>query len=556
MRRYFNYLIFILAFSSFLFAGEKASGNTGAAQATNQASDYPNHQQLSKRLQKLADEHPKLVSYQRLTKTAGDKNIWLLTIGKGDIANKPAIAVVGGVSGKHLVGSELALQFAERLLSTDKEAETNELLNRVVFYVFPDMSPDAREQYFAPLRYERLGNARPTDLDRDGKTGEEPYNDLNGDGMISMMRIKDPAGEWMKHPEDERIMVKARKEKGETGNYLLYTEGIAADKDRQFNEDVEVGVFFNRNFTFKYPVFEQGAGENAVSEPETRAIADFLFEAKNVFAVFSFGEANNLSKPLNYNEKDARKRIFTSWKEEDILINKHISELYNKHMGLLAPVEKAGSDGDFFQWAYFHYGRFSFSTQAWSFPWDKANDKDPYESDEMAFLRWAEKHDIKDVFIPWTKVEHEDFPGKTVEVGGMAPFVMLNPPYTMLDSIAIPHTDFIMEVAGMHPSIALTNLKTEKLGKNLHRVTVDITNTGHFPTVSRVGEQLRWVQKTVLRLQLAKSQEMLSGKPVEVIGAIEGQQSESRSWLIHGSGNLHIRAGAESSGFDEIRVDL
>ncbi len=51
-----------------------------------------------------------------LTKTAGGKDIWMITIGTQPASAKPAIAVVGGVEGHHLLGAELALGFAENLL--------------------------------------------------------------------------------------------------------------------------------------------------------------------------------------------------------------------------------------------------------------------------------------------------------------------------------------------------------------------------------------------------------------------------------------------------------
>lgn len=538
----------LLSFSNTLVAQTRL-------QQQDERSDYPDHQTLSKRLQQLAQTYPQWVKLQSLTQTQGGKDIWLLNIGKDDLRLKPAIAVVGGVSGDHLLGSELALQFAERLLK-QQQPGIDALLERVSFYVFPDMSPDARAQYFAPLRYERLANARPTDPDRDGYNGKDPYIDLNADGMISLMRIRDPGGAWMPHPEDGRIMVKARHEKGERGAYRLYKEGVGRDKEGAFIESLEEGVVFNRNFTFGYKPFSDGAGEHAVSETETRALVDFLFDAKNVFAVFSFGEANNLSKPLKYNDKDANKRIFTGWKKDDIKLNEYLSKLYNKHMGSHLPPAAAGTGGDFFQWAYFHYGRFSFSTQGWAFPHEKSASEDAIESRELDYLQWAEGLGLRDVFIPWTPVAHPDFADKEVEVGGMAPFVMKNPPYALVDSIAVKHTDFILEVARLHPNPELTNLKTEKLGKNLHRVSVDVFNSGHFPTVSQAGLQLRWVQKTVLRLMPAADQELLSGKIVEVMGAIDGQQTESRSWLIHGKGELRIRLGTEETGIEEKTIKL
>jgi hypothetical protein len=543
-------LVLIMITANTVTFAEQINSNNG------NRSDYSSHLLTGQRLEQLALTYPGFVTLESLGKTLGNKDIRLLTIGSGDITHKPALAIVGGTSGDHLLGTELALQFAEKLLDSMADEKTQNLLDSVSFYVFPDMSPDAREHYFRPLRYEQQGNANPTDLDRDGRIGEDGYDDLNNDGMITMMRVKDPAGKWIVHPDDERIMVKARTEYGERGEYLLFTEGVDNDKDGQFNEDGEEGVIFNRNFAFKYPAFERGAGEHAVSEIETRAIADFLFEAKNVFAVISFGEANNLTKPLSYNERDANARIHTGWKEDDIVINQTVSHLYNKHLCESVPPAAPGSDGDFFQWAYFHYGRFSFSTQGWEVPSSKEQEEDAYGSDELRFLRWAEENQLDNVFVPWTPIEHPDFPGRKVEVGGMRPFVMKNPPYAMVDSIAERHTAFILDVAALHPQIDIINMETEKPARNLTRITLDIHNQGFFPTASQTGEQVRWMQKSVVSIQLGDNQAILSGQPMEVLGTIPGNSSEKRSWLIRGSGTLTIRAGSEASGYKEVSVEL
>ncbi len=128
-----------------IFPGFLLTANTDSARQPGTNADYPDHEQLGKRLQTLNRNYPGLANLQSLAQTAGNKDIWLLTIGRGNIANKPAIAVVGGVMGDHLLGSELALQFAERLLASSSEEKVKNLLDSMSFYVFPDMSTDARE---------------------------------------------------------------------------------------------------------------------------------------------------------------------------------------------------------------------------------------------------------------------------------------------------------------------------------------------------------------------------------------------------------------------------
>jgi hypothetical protein len=521
---------------------------------TGQRSDYRNHQQMSQDLQNLAQQHPQYTKLQSLVRTAGNKEIWLLTIGTGDIKNKPAIAVVGGTAGDHLLGSELAIQFAMQLLNNRHNIRIRNLLDSVVFFIFPDMTPDAREQYFAPLRYQRLGNASSSDWDRDGKTGEDPYNDLNRDGLITLMRIADPTGRWIPHPEDERIMIQARPEMGEKGRYIVLSEGIDDDKDGLFNEDGPEGVIFNRNFTFRYPVFSTGAGPHAVSEAETRAIADFLYIAKNVFAVVSFGDANNLSAPENFSDQAARARIPYSWQEKDVKANEMVSHFYYQQLDTLAPRAIKGSDGDFFQWAYYHYGRFSFSTQGWTVPEQRGNGA--FYNEEFNFLNWAENHNLMNVFVPWTPVQHPDFPGRQVEVGGIVPFAMKNPPYHLVATLAEKHYLFLMHLAELRPRIEIVNIEKEQLGRNLFRITLDISNTGALPATTQMGQRVRWVQKPVVRLQTGRNQSVVSGATVEIMDTLDARSAVKRSWIIQGSGTVKIRAGAESTGFAETEIRL
>ncbi len=520
------------------------------------ANEFTDAKASQDKLKSLAGQYPDFAKYEVLTSTPAGNNLGVLTLGRGNAAEKPAIALVGGIEGPHLFGTKLAIEFAEKVLGQTGNKQISALLDSVCFYVIPSINPDAAQSYFTSLRYERRGNGSPTDLDRDGRIAEDGYDDLNRDGLISMMRIADPTGKWMPHPADERIMVEARPAQGETGSYLYLTEGIDNDKDESFNEDGDEGVIINRNFAFKHPFFTTGSGEHAMSEVETRAIADFLYDAKNVFAVVSFGPANNLSKPLSYNEREASARIHTGWKKDDITLNEQISHLYNKHLGKMAPAEQSGSDGDFFQWAYFHYGRFSFSTPGWTFPDTAKTDKDAPKSQELNFLKWAEANKIENAFIPWTAIDHPDFPNKKVEVGGLAPFAMINPPANMHDTIIDIHTNFLLDLARMRPRIEIRDVKTEHIGRGLYRVTAEIANPGDFPTASQTGEMVRWMQKTVVRLTPARGQEIISGNVVEVFGAMGPRSSVKRSWIIKGDGTIMLRAGGEPTGFDQKDISL
>ena len=266
---------------------------------------YSNFKTMSEKIDGLSKEYPSLCTVRSIVKTAGGKDIWVVTIGTGNKDNKPGIALFGGVEGSHILGKELATGFASSLLKESASMEIKELLDKVTFYIFPDVSPDATEQYFSDLKYERNINARPTDDDRDFVTDEDPYEDLNKDGYITLIRIKDPSGKYTESDEDKRVMVTADLSKGQTGSYLVYTEGIDNDKDGSFNEDGAGGVNFNRNFTYNYEEWGLNSGMYPISEPETKAVADFLFDHFNIYAVFTFGPQDNLGQPMKASERAA-----------------------------------------------------------------------------------------------------------------------------------------------------------------------------------------------------------------------------------------------------------
>ncbi|MBK7650050.1 MAG: hypothetical protein IPJ20_03840 [Flammeovirgaceae bacterium] len=291
------------------------------------SAQYQTQAQLAQKLKGLETSSSGSAKLQSITKTASGKDIWLMEIGSGDRAAHPAIAVVGGVEGSHLFSQELAVGFIEKLLGSKTDSIKN-LLSTTTFYVFPNMSPDASEQYFATLKYERSGNASATDDDRDGKINEDGFEDLNGDGLITMIRVEDPTGKWKTHPADARIMTQANAEKGERGNYLLYTEGIDNDKDGSFNEDGEGGIHFNKSLSFDFPYFTPGAGEHPVSELENRALLDLLYDKPNVFSVVTFGPANNLSESWKYERSKTTMRVITGILENDAKVNKFVSDLY------------------------------------------------------------------------------------------------------------------------------------------------------------------------------------------------------------------------------------
>ncbi len=139
--------------------------------------------------------------------------------------NTHAGEVTGGEAGLHLV-HVLATKYGSDALVT-------EALDHFSYYVIPRVNPDGAETYLTGTTPK---NPNPRDNDGDGRFDEDPPEDVNGDGIISYMRIRDPNGPLCTHPEDPRLMV-ARKG-GEPGQWrMIGREGRDNDGDGQVNED-------------------------------------------------------------------------------------------------------------------------------------------------------------------------------------------------------------------------------------------------------------------------------------------------------------------------------
>ena len=523
--------------------------------------DYSNFAQQTNRVDAVAKNYPQLAKVRSLTKTVGGKNIWQITIGTGNTENKPAIVVVGGVEGNHLLGTELAIGLAEKLLQGSGTDSVKALLAKTTFHVFPNMSPDAMEQYFAKVKYERQGNATNTDDDRDGAVNEDGFEDLDGNGKITWMRVESAVGDFRNHPDNPGVVLKADATKGEKRKYLLLTEGIDNDNDGAFNEDGEGGNWFNKNFTYKHPSFSPGAGEFAVSENETRALLDFLFEQFNVYAVVSFGSNNNLSTPYTYNATAAAQPLIGAWLQQDVRVDSMVSELYNKSVNMKDAPKTSAAGGDFLSWGYYHYGRYSFSTPGWWIPKTKPDstkgEKAFTTEDATAnYLRWANQQGITNINTEWKTIQHPDFPNQKVEVGGIDPFVFTNPPYKLVPDLVKKHTAFLVKLAAHQPELDIANVRTEKLGNGLTRITLDIMNKGALASHSKLGERSYWVKRINVKVNTSGNQSVISGKKIQVLNSLEGYSSQQLTWLVKGSGKLTIEAGSPTTGRKTIDISL
>jgi hypothetical protein len=293
---------FLRAGVATMVAAGLALGTGGVARlAAADYTRYHTYDELTAALRELAKTHTNLARLVEVAKTREGRSVWAIEIGNPagtPLAERPALLIAANLEGDQVIGSELALFVAEALLTGyATNPAIKQRLDAHVFYILPRVNPDAAELMFAPLKTGRKTNAAKIDNDNDGRLDEDGPEDLNKDGVISMMRVKDPLGPYMIHPDDPRLLRRADAQKGERGGYAVYWEGTDNDGDGFYNEDAAGGVDINRNFQHQYPYYQVDAGPHMASEAETRGVLDYVVARRNIAAVLTFGESDNLIAP-------------------------------------------------------------------------------------------------------------------------------------------------------------------------------------------------------------------------------------------------------------------
>lgn len=259
---------------------------------------YHTPKEVNSFLKSWSSKYPQLTKLINIGKSSGKNGLFVFRIaarGKGspDPDSRPAIFVSANIEGVHPVGTEAALMLIQKLLTKyGSDSKIKSLLEKRTIYVAPLLNPDAAYSFFARIRNERRKNNNPVDDDLDELIDEDGPDDLNQDGMITQMRVKDPEGQMIPDPTEPRLMRKADPKKGEKGIYKVYTEGLDNDMDGNYNEDPPGGAEINRNFPHDFEYYVKAAGLWPVSQKETIALVKFLVSHPNIAMVLNFSTEN------------------------------------------------------------------------------------------------------------------------------------------------------------------------------------------------------------------------------------------------------------------------
>ena len=519
------------------------------------------------------------MTVSEVARSPGNRRVSAIRLGAGtDPDGRPALLILANAFGPHVVGSEVATNLATLLAEAyGRDSAVTALLDARTLYIIPRLNPDAAEGFFRAPLYERIRNDGAADDDHDWEVDEDGPEDLNGDGLITLMRVRDPAGEWMADSATPALLRKADRAKGEVGVYRLYTEGRDNDHDQAWNEDPTGSTDVDANFTYQYDFFGDAAGLYPMSAPETKGVADFVIAHPNIAAVYVLGPQDNLLKAWKYKsgrglggkpEGTSGGGPYTSILEGDQPFFDEMATRFQAATGLKSGPASASLRGDPLSWAYFDMGRWAFGSRTWWIPDTPA--PDTAAADSVAPRRDAKKDDGKKAaaypdslkaeanayrwlaanvpggFVPWTKYAHPDFPGREVEIGGFAPYAGINPPAAMLDSLSRGQLAFVTSLAGALPRLTLRNARVSRVGERTYRIEIELANDGYFPTLSAIGVKAFWPRRVRLALDPGK-QQLVGGRAVELVGPIPGSGASERfKWVVVGDPGATVTITASS----------
>ena len=484
--------------------------------------------------------------------------------------NRPAILVVAGIDGDHLLGSEVAVELVLELLNRDDESTINLLKNNTV-YIIPQVNPDAAEYYFAPIQNGQRRNLRPFDNDRDGLIDEDDVDDLNGDGYITLMRVRDQEKATRTvNPDNPRLDKKPDPLEGESAEFVLYTEGIDNDEDGEFNEDGIGGYDPNRNWPSDWQPewIQYGATDYPFSLPETRVIGEFIYDHPNIAAAQSYHNAGGMilygpnAKYISYPASDLRVFRAIAKKGGELLpfydpMTVH-EDLYTVH---------GGEDG----FTYDALGIISFTNELWTDKRMMANGKNPSSNERKTFRDMLQ---FEDVFVPYHEVEHPQY--GTILVGGTKKFSSRVTPPWMLEEGCHRNFAFTMFHADEMPKLKWGALQVKKLGNRLWEVTVEVTNDKLIPSRTAMAAKHRIGLPDVLICETSRANKVAASgtvrsllpnaklnaqeteRPHRIIvnNGIGSNDSTLFQFVIDGSGSVTFQYAAEKGGTIERTVKL
>ena len=535
-------------------------------------------------LRRLEQAYPKFLKLTPIGKSYEDRDLMVVTINNpatGPETAKAAMYIEANVHGNEIQGGEVAVYTVWYLMENyGRIPDITKLVDERVFYIVPTVNPDGRDFFLHGTGAGARTGHRPVDDDNDGRFDEDPPEDINGNNNIEQIRKYVPGeGNLRLNADDRRILEPVPA--GEKGDWvLLGQEGIDSDGDGRVNEDGPGSYDGNRNWgsDWQPDYIQSGAMDYPFQLAEARAVNDFLMAHPNIAGVQTYH--NNGGMILRgpgaewqgeYPAADVRAYDRIGQQGERMLpYYDYIviwSGLYTVH-------------GGFTDWTNDGLGIISFSNELWNggqyFNSPKLQRQQQDPTSPISGIRgeyWFDEYvEFGDQFVEWTEFDHPQF-GK-VEMGGWKKTTGRVPPRFMQEELAHRNMAFTLYQAAEMPLMQLGDAKVERVGGDVWRVWLDITNDRIAPTITTRAAQHYVVPPDLLTLDgdvevitagwvpskfRPGASEMIDQKNLERImirNGHPGNTTRTIEYLVKGSGTVRIRYASVKGGTVEKQIVL
>ncbi len=548
----------------------KAMGAPVQPKVPAQWNQYHDGEATTALLQALTAAHPERAKLESLGKSYEGREMLVITItnfAKGDTNRKPGFWIDGCIHANEIQATEVCLYTAWFLLEMYGRNEmVTRLVDDRVFYILPILSPDSRDAHFYEpnTTHSPRSGQRPVDDDRDGLVDEDGPDDLDGNGSITEMRIRDPLGRWKESDDYPGVMIQVKP--GEKGEFtLLGDEGIDNDNDGRVNEDGDGAYDPNRNWAWNWqPEYVQGgAHQYPFSILEDRLAADFIAAHPNIAGAQSYHNFGGMilrgpgAKDDQYDNRDLNVMMSIAKEGEKMLPGYRsmniAEELY----------EVYGGEVD---WLYATQGIFPFTNELFT---DLNFFRQPIdaEHDLEAFNKLLL---FNEGLSPWREVDHPLY-GK-IEVGGMKKNWRRQPPSFLLEEECHRNMAFTFYHADQLPIVAFDQIEIQPLPGGLQQVTVHVLNERAIPTRARfavdhqitrpdllsiTGAQLRVLAGLTSDSRFFERPQSQDRRPESLrIDSIPGHGVIHARWIVAGTGPFTITYDSVKASVNQVEGAL
>ncbi|MGY6742027.1 MAG: M14 family metallopeptidase [Cecembia sp.] len=447
---------------------------------------YHTNLALEEIMKDMAKQHPNLVRLQSIGKSYQGNDIWVLTVtdfNAGKPEDKPAMWIDGNIHSNEIQGTEFTLYTAWYLTEMYGDLDfITELLKDKTFYIAPTINPDAHDYFIKEANTQNSPRSGMIVLDNDGDglAGEDPFNDLNGDGHITMMIRKSPTGRFVKDKMDPRKLVPVAAD--QQGEYeMLGYEGFDMDGDGQVNED-GIGYYDpNRDWAWNWQpdYIQRGAWKYPFSVPENRAVMEFVMKHPNIAAAQSYHNYGGMILRGPGAEEDLDTYNATDVRVYDAIAKKG-EEFMPGYRYLVVYKDLYSVFGGQLDWFYGGRGIFTYSNELMtSYLYFHQNAGRGNQDEQLKVDTYLT---FGDAFVNWEEYDHPQY--GTIEIGGFKKnFGRLHPGFLM-EQDAHRNSAFTI-LHGYHtPKLSVSEVKEKDLGGGLREITATIYNERLIPTHS------------------------------------------------------------------------